>query len=99
MVVDLISGEVRGQASEYNAQISRGEDVISRIIFASKGTGDLAVNGITRRLFLAPLEPNDTENLKGWLIAACFSMQLLNRNYPPRIPPSGYDTSTPEHIY
>jgi uncharacterized 2Fe-2S/4Fe-4S cluster protein (DUF4445 family) len=40
MVIDLISGEVKGQASEYNAQIARGEDVISRIIFASKGTGD-----------------------------------------------------------
>ena len=40
MVVDLISGEPKGQASEYNAQIARGEDVISRIIFASKGTGD-----------------------------------------------------------
>jgi uncharacterized 2Fe-2S/4Fe-4S cluster protein (DUF4445 family) len=40
MLVDLISGEPKGQASEYNAQISRGEDVISRIIFASKGTGD-----------------------------------------------------------
>jgi uncharacterized 2Fe-2S/4Fe-4S cluster protein (DUF4445 family) len=40
MVVDLISGEPRGQASEYNAQIARGEDVISRIIFASKGSGD-----------------------------------------------------------
>jgi uncharacterized 2Fe-2S/4Fe-4S cluster protein (DUF4445 family) len=40
MIVDLISGEARGQASEYNAQISRGEDVISRIIFAGKGSGD-----------------------------------------------------------
>lgn len=40
MLVDLISGEPRGQASEYNGQIARGEDVISRIIFASKGTGD-----------------------------------------------------------
>ncbi len=40
MVVDLISGEARGQASEYNAQIARGEDVISRIIFAGKETGD-----------------------------------------------------------
>jgi uncharacterized 2Fe-2S/4Fe-4S cluster protein (DUF4445 family) len=40
MIVDLISGEVKGQASEYNAQIARGEDVISRIIFASKGSGD-----------------------------------------------------------
>lgn len=40
MLVDLISGEPKGQASEYNAQIARGEDVISRIIFATKGTGD-----------------------------------------------------------
>jgi uncharacterized 2Fe-2S/4Fe-4S cluster protein (DUF4445 family) len=40
VIVDLISGEAHSQASEYNAQISRGEDVISRIIFASKGTGD-----------------------------------------------------------
>ena len=39
MLVDLISGEPKGQASEYNAQIARGEDVISRIIFASKGSG------------------------------------------------------------
>jgi len=43
MLVDLISGEPRGQASEYNAQIARGEDVISRIIFASKGNGDQAL--------------------------------------------------------
>ncbi len=40
MLVDLLTGEPKGQASEYNAQIARGEDVISRIIFASKGTGD-----------------------------------------------------------
>ena len=43
MLVDLISGEPKGQASEYNAQIARGEDVISRIIYASKGTGDQAL--------------------------------------------------------
>ena len=43
MLVDLISGEPKGQASEYNAQIARGEDVISRIIFASKGAGDQAL--------------------------------------------------------
>jgi uncharacterized 2Fe-2S/4Fe-4S cluster protein (DUF4445 family) len=38
-LVDLISGEVRAQASEYNGQISRGEDIISRIIYASKNNG------------------------------------------------------------
>ena len=38
-LVDLISGKVDAQASEYNGQISRGEDVISRIIFSSKNGG------------------------------------------------------------
>ncbi|MEJ2571821.1 MAG: ASKHA domain-containing protein, partial [Anaerolineales bacterium] len=38
-LVDLASGEVKNQASEYNGQIARGEDVISRIVFAAKGDG------------------------------------------------------------
>ena len=40
MLVDLVSGVPKAQASEYNAQIARGEDVISRIIFAGKEAGD-----------------------------------------------------------
>ncbi len=36
-LVDLLSGAVRAQVAEYNQQIARGEDVISRIIYASKG--------------------------------------------------------------
>ncbi len=35
-LVDLHSGAVRAQVAEYNGQIARGEDVISRIIYASK---------------------------------------------------------------
>lgn len=35
-LVDLLSGVVRAQAAEYNRQIARGEDVISRIIYSSK---------------------------------------------------------------
>ncbi|NTU64222.1 MAG: ATP-binding protein, partial [Chloroflexi bacterium] len=35
-LVDLTSGKVVAQAAEYNGQIARGEDVISRIIYASK---------------------------------------------------------------
>ena len=46
MLVDLISGEPKGQASEYNAQIARGEDVISRIIFAGKGEGDKTLRSL-----------------------------------------------------
>jgi uncharacterized 2Fe-2S/4Fe-4S cluster protein (DUF4445 family) len=38
-LVDLTTGEVKAQVSEYNGQISRGEDVISRIVYASKDNG------------------------------------------------------------
>lgn len=39
-LVELLTGEVLAQASEYNRQIQRGEDVISRIIYASKNGGE-----------------------------------------------------------
>ena len=35
-LVDMLSGAVKAQAAEYNAQIACGEDVISRIIYASR---------------------------------------------------------------
>ncbi len=38
-LVDLRTGRVVQQAADYNGQIARGEDVISRIIYASKGNG------------------------------------------------------------
>src|SRR5574341_1022146 len=38
-LVDLVTGQVRAQVAEYNGQIARGEDVISRIIYASKNGG------------------------------------------------------------
>lgn len=38
-LVDLLSGQVRAQVAEYNGQIGRGEDVISRIIYSSKNSG------------------------------------------------------------
>lgn len=40
LLADLDSGEVLSRAATYNEQITRGEDVISRIIYASKGGGD-----------------------------------------------------------
>jgi len=57
-LVDLRSGEMLDSAAEYNGQISRGEDVISRIVYASKGDGlrELAdqvqatINGLIERL-------------------------------------------------
>ncbi|HBG74551.1 MAG: hypothetical protein A2X25_11000 [Chloroflexi bacterium GWB2_49_20] len=38
-LVDLTSGEIKARASEYNGQIARGEDVISRIVYAGKESG------------------------------------------------------------
>ncbi len=38
-LVDLVTGEVRAQVAEYNGQIARGEDVISRIVYSSKDGG------------------------------------------------------------
>ncbi len=38
-LVDLITGQVEAQVAEYNGQIARGEDVISRIVYASKDSG------------------------------------------------------------
>jgi uncharacterized 2Fe-2S/4Fe-4S cluster protein (DUF4445 family) len=38
-VLDLHTGEVLAQHGEFNSQISYGEDVISRIVFAEKGDG------------------------------------------------------------
>jgi uncharacterized 2Fe-2S/4Fe-4S cluster protein (DUF4445 family) len=58
-LVDLISGQVRAQASEYNGQIARGEDVISRIVYAGKESGSDEM----RRLVL--------ESINGVLDLAC----------------------------
>ncbi len=38
-LIDLISGEVLAEYGDFNGQISYGEDVISRIMFAEKGEG------------------------------------------------------------
>ncbi len=45
-LTDLLTGKVVKQVAEYNQQISRGEDVISRIIFASKNDGDQKMSGL-----------------------------------------------------
>ncbi len=38
-LVDLQTGEVTAEASDYNGQISYGEDIISRIIYSTRSTG------------------------------------------------------------
>jgi uncharacterized 2Fe-2S/4Fe-4S cluster protein (DUF4445 family) len=45
-LVDLLTGRVMWQGGEYNQQIARGEDVISRIIYAGKGDGATELRGM-----------------------------------------------------
>jgi uncharacterized 2Fe-2S/4Fe-4S cluster protein (DUF4445 family) len=55
-LVDLLSGEVLAQAADYNGQIARGEDVISRIIYASKGENLAEMQGLVVRTINRLLE-------------------------------------------
>ena len=45
-LVDLLTGDVIQQAADYNGQIRRGEDVISRIIYASRNGGLEELQGL-----------------------------------------------------
>jgi uncharacterized 2Fe-2S/4Fe-4S cluster protein (DUF4445 family) len=38
-LIDLATGKCLAEAGDFNGQISYGEDVISRIIYAEKGDG------------------------------------------------------------
>lgn len=55
-LVDLVSGKVRSSAAEYNGQIARGEDVISRIIYAGKGQGLVELGQLVRETISTLLE-------------------------------------------
>ncbi len=91
-LVDLNSGRVLAEAGKYNAQISYGEDVISRIVYAEKGDGlqemsDLVVgtiNEIILKLFktAAPPygvteDPIDWQEINSITIAANTTMTHL----------------------
>jgi len=45
-LIDLITGKVLAQFGEYNGQISYGEDVISRIVYAEKAGGLEKLNAV-----------------------------------------------------
>lgn len=47
-LVDVLTGDVKATAAEYNGQIARGDDVISRIIFASKDDGGEKMQSLVR---------------------------------------------------
>lgn len=62
-LVDLMQGQVMAQAADYNGQIARGEDVISRIIYASKGNGlqelqELVIGTLNRLIARVAAEQN-----------------------------------------
>jgi uncharacterized 2Fe-2S/4Fe-4S cluster protein (DUF4445 family) len=69
VLLDLATGQVKATAAEYNGQIARGEDVISRIIYASKQAGGYeelrglvldTINGLIETLCKrANIEPGD----------------------------------------
>ncbi|TFH35396.1 MAG: DUF4445 domain-containing protein [Anaerolineales bacterium] len=55
-LVDLSNGKIRATAAEYNGQITRGEDVISRIIYAGKGEGLKELGELVRETLATLLE-------------------------------------------
>jgi uncharacterized 2Fe-2S/4Fe-4S cluster protein (DUF4445 family) len=63
-LIDLITGKVRAQVAEYNGQIACGEDVISRIMFASKNGGGDQLRGLV------------LETINGLVETACKRLQI-----------------------
>jgi uncharacterized 2Fe-2S/4Fe-4S cluster protein (DUF4445 family) len=88
-LVDLISGEVMAQKADYNGQIARGEDVISRIIYASKGNGleelhQLVTGTLNRLLEEAAQERSiSTDEIYKAVVAGNSTMIHLFAGIPP----------------
>jgi uncharacterized 2Fe-2S/4Fe-4S cluster protein (DUF4445 family) len=89
-LVDLISGEVMAQAADYNGQIARGEDVISRIIYASKNENGLeelqrlvveTFNGLLEQV--AEERGIDTDEIYKAVVAGNSTMLHLFAGIPP----------------
>lgn len=88
-LVDLISGEVMAQEADYNGQIARGEDVISRIVYASKGDGleelqQLVMGTLNRLLDQAARERGiSTDQIYKAVVAGNSTMIHLFAGIPP----------------
>jgi uncharacterized 2Fe-2S/4Fe-4S cluster protein (DUF4445 family) len=89
-LVDLISGRVMSQQADYNGQIARGEDVISRIIYASKQEGGqeelqrLVVETFNRLLEQAAAERGiSTDEIYKAVVAGNSTMLHLFAAIPP----------------
>ncbi len=88
-LVDMISGEIMAHKADYNGQIARGEDVISRIIYASKGNGlqdlqKLVIETLNRLLEQAAQERNiSTDQIYKVVVAGNSTMIHLFAGIPP----------------
>ena len=88
-LVDLLSGEVADIAIDYNAQISRGEDIISRIIYASQNGGleelqSLVVGTINKLLLqVARRRKIETTEINKMVVAGNSTMIHLFLALPP----------------
>lgn len=89
-VIDLINGEVLAEHGEFNGQISYGEDVISRIVYAEKPGGLARINEVvikTINKILAKIVKRsgvDPENISTITLAGNTTMTQLMLAVDPR---------------
>lgn len=89
-VIDLISGEVLAEHGEFNGQISYGEDVISRIVYAEKPGGlakinEVVINTINKILTkIVKRSGVDQENISTITLAGNTTMTQLMLAVDPR---------------
>jgi len=89
-VIDLISGEVMAEHGEFNGQISYGEDVISRIVYAERPGGLAKINEVvlkTINKILAKIVKRsgvDPENISTITLAGNTTMTQLMLAVDPR---------------
>lgn len=89
-LIDLASGKCLAEAGDFNGQISYGEDVISRIIFAEKGNGleklhevvVATLNGVIKKIITAAKV--DAENISTITLAGNTTMTQLFLKIDPR---------------
>ena len=89
-LIDLISGNIVAEAGDFNAQISYGEDVISRIVFAEKSDGleklhtviVKTINGIINKLVIKCR--CDIDNISNITLAGNTTMTQLFLKIDPR---------------
>jgi uncharacterized 2Fe-2S/4Fe-4S cluster protein (DUF4445 family) len=89
-VIDLISGEVLAEHGEFNGQISYGEDVISRIVYAEKPGGLAKINEVVIKTInkiltrIVKRSSVDPENISTITLAGNTTMTQLMLAVDPR---------------